>query len=106
MNHTSSEPTMPLTCEKCLVVALITSVLSLVGLLAGVHPSSRLSCGPTVAPLGPQLLSGRTPVFVAGLKAPSTMVGRVMVVGSITISPPSQVAVPQPPGLPRIGTDT
>ena len=27
-------------------------------------------------------------------------------VGSITISPPSQVAVPHPPGFPRIGTDT
>ena len=97
---------MPLTWEKCLVVALMTSVLSLVGLLAGVQPNRRLSCGPTVAPLGPQLLSFRTPVFVAGLKAPSTMVPGVTVVGSITISPPSQVAVPHPPGFPRIGTDT
>src|SRR5437899_1362280 len=97
---------MPLTWEKCLVVALMTSVLSLVGLLAGVQPSSRLSCGPTVAPLGPQLLSCKTPVLVIGLNAPSTIAGRVTVVGSITISPPSQVAVPHPPGFPRIGTDT
>ena len=34
------------------------------------------------------------------------MVTGVTVVGSITISPPSQVAVPHPPGFPRIGTDT
>src|SRR2546421_11138456 len=105
---------MPLTWVKCLVVALMTSVLSFVGLFAGVQPSSRLSCGPTVAPLGPQLLSGKTPVFVAGSKAPSTMTGRVTVVGSITISPPSQRtlavgvgAVTHPGGLfPRTGTDT
>ena len=97
---------MPLTWEKFLVVALMTSVLVLAGLLAEVQPSSRLSCGPTVAPLGPQSLSCRTPVFVAGSKAPSTKVPGVTVFGSITISPPSQVAVPHPPGFPRIGTDT
>src|SRR5882724_11890261 len=97
---------MLLTCEKCLVVALITSVLSLVALLAGVQPKSRLSCGPTVGPLGPQLLSCRTPLFVAGSKAPSTKFPGVTVSGSITINPPSQVAVPHPPGFPRIGTDT
>src|SRR5438876_12187075 len=97
---------MPLTWEKCLVVALITSVLELLGLLAGVQPSSRLSCGPTVAPLGPQSLSCKTPLFVAGSNAPSTKVGPVMMVGSITINPPSQVAVPHPPGFPRLGTDT
>ena len=96
---------MPLTWEKFLVVALMTSVLRLAGLLARVQPSSRLSCGPTVAPLGPQSLSCTTPVFVAGSKAPSTKVPGVTVVGSITISPPSQVAV-HPPGFPRIGTDT
>src|SRR3954451_16966257 len=96
---------IPLTCEKCLVVAFMTSVLLLAGLLAAVQPSSRLSCGPTVMPFGPQSLSCNTPVFVAGLKAPSTMVGRVMLAGSITIIPPSQVAAPEPPGLPRIGTD-
>src|SRR5438552_18348308 len=97
---------MPLTWEKCLVVALMTSVRSLGGLLAGVQPNRRLSCGPTVAPLGPQLLSGTTPVFVTGSKAPRTMPPGVTVVGSITINPPSQVAVPHPPGFPRIGTDT
>src|SRR3954467_15935660 len=97
---------MPLTWLKFLVVALMTTVLRLAGLLAWVQPSSRLSCGPTVAPFGPQSLSANTPVFVAGLNAPSTMAPDVTVFGSITISPPSQVAVPQPPGLPRIGTDT
>src|SRR5882672_8450302 len=98
---------MPLTWEKCLVVALMTSVLLLVGLLAWVQPSIRLSCGPTVAPLGPQSLSCKPPLFVAGLKAPSAMNPGVTVVGSITIKPPSQVIpAPQPPGFPRIGTDT
>src|SRR4249919_2623162 len=97
---------MLLTWEKFLVVALMTSVLRLAGLLASVQPSSRLSCGPTVMPLGPQSLSATTPVLVAGLKAPSTMLPDGTVVGSITIMPPSQVAAPQPPGLPRIGTDT
>src|SRR2546423_2743498 len=103
---------MPLTCEKCLVVALITRVLRFAGLLAWVHPSSRLSCGPTVAPLGPQSLSFTTPVLVAGSKAPITMAPRVTVVGSITISPPSQVTagggpLTHPGGLlPRTGTDT
>src|SRR5580765_1139754 len=97
---------MLFTWVKCLVVALITSVLSLVGLFAGVQPRSRLSFGPTVAPLGPQLLSARTPVFVAGLNGPSTKTPGVTVFGSITISPPSQVAVPHPPGFPSTGTDT
>src|SRR5262245_20284487 len=91
---------------KFLVVALITSVVTLAGLFAGVQPRSRLSFGPTVAPFGPQLLSLKTPVFVAGLNAPSTMLPGVTVVGSMIMSPPSQVAVPQPPGCPRIGTDT
>src|SRR5258706_15206264 len=102
---------MLLTWEKRLVVALMTSVLSLVALLAGVHPKSRLSCGPTVAPLGPQLLSCKTPEFLAGSKAPLTKVPGVTVVGSITISPPSQaIVLPfaplHPSGFPRIGTDT
>src|SRR5258705_6176630 len=97
---------MPLTWEKCLVVALMTGVLLLVGLLAWVQPSIRLSCGPTVAPLGPQSLSATTPVFVAGSKAPRTMLPGVTLVGSITINPPSQVAVPHSPGFPTIGTDT
>src|SRR6266436_1923878 len=96
---------MPFTWVKCLVVALITSVLSLVVLLAGVQPSSRLSFGPTVAPLGPQLLSRITPEFLDESKAPSTKFPGVTVSGSITINPPSQVAVPKPPGIPRIGTD-
>src|SRR5712692_4101041 len=96
---------MPLTWEKCLVVALMTSVLLLAGLLAWVQPSSRLSCGPTVAPLGPQSLSFTTPVLVAGLKAPITAVPPDTVVGSTTSSPPSQVMGPasalklQPAGL-------
>src|SRR5262245_30702417 len=87
---------------KFLVVALMTSVVALLGLFAGVQPKSRLSCGPTVAPFGPHACSGTTPVFVAGSKAPITVVG---IVGSTTSSPPSQVTGPasalklQPAGL-------
>src|SRR5262252_1177255 len=97
---------------KFLILALITSVVTLLGLLAGVQPSSRLSFTPTVAPLGPQACSGTTPVLVAGLNAPTTAVDIVSVVGSITRSPPSQVMGPgscpklQPTGLfAMIGTD-
>src|SRR5215472_16759023 len=74
---------------KFLVVALMTSVVALLGLFAGVQPSSRLSCGPTVAPFGPHACSGTTPVFVVGSKAPITAVGVESVVGSTTSGPPS-----------------
>src|SRR5260221_11664967 len=97
---------MPLTWEKCLVVALMTSVLSLAGLLVGVQPSSRLSFGPTVAPLGPQLLSAITPEALAELKAPSTKIPDVTESGSITISPPSQAPVPDPAAFRSLGTAT
>src|SRR5438552_3147644 len=94
------------------VDALMTCLLLFVVLLATVQPSSRLSCGPSVAPLGPQAVSGTTPLFVAGSKAPSTMIPEVKLAGSITIIPPSQVTlaagpVRHPFGFsPRIGTDT
>ena len=42
----------------------MTSVVVLLGLLAGVQPSNRLSFGPTVAPFGPQAWSEMTPVLV------------------------------------------
>src|SRR4051812_45944481 len=98
---------------KFLVFALITSVVTLLGLLAGVQPSSRLSLTPTVAPFGPQACSGTTPVLVAGSNAPISAVDPLRVVGSITNSPPSQVTGPrsalklQPAGLlAMIGTET
>src|SRR5579864_1974300 len=104
---------MPPMLAKCLVAALITNVLVSLGLFCGVQPSSRLPCGPTVMPFGPQACSMTTPVLVAGLKAPMTAEAPVRVVGSITIIPPSQVMGPgncpklQPAGLlAMIGTDT
>src|SRR5581483_4176084 len=89
-------------CAMFLVAALMTSVVLSLGLFCGVQPSSRLSWTPTVAPFGPHLLSGTTPVLVVGSNAPSPIVGPV---GSTTRSPPSQVIGPdscpklQPGGL-------
>src|SRR5882672_11817867 len=109
---------MPLTWVKCLVVALMTSVLLLAGLLAWVQPSSRLSFGPTVAPFGPQSLSFKSPWFFAASNSPTDVLPVVTRFGSITSSPPSQVTTvggvafgsareTQPDGLPpTTGTDT
>ena len=83
-------PTLP----KCPVFALITSVLVSLGLFCGVQPTSRLPCGPTVAPFGPHPLSFRTPVFVPGSKAPRIAEAAVRVAGSITSKPPWQVMAP------------
>src|SRR6185437_12090413 len=102
LNQTSSEPVILSICAMFLVVALMTRVVVSLGLFCGVQPSSRLSWTPTVAPLGPHLLSGTTPVLVAGSNAPSAVVGPL---GSTTRSPPSQVIEPescpklQPAGL-------
>src|SRR5262249_54994507 len=91
---TSSEPTMPTTFVCFLLLALITSVIVLLGLLAGVQPSRIFSSGPTVEPFGPQPLSGTTPVFVRSSKAPCTALGVARLVGSVTSRPPSQVIGP------------
>src|SRR3954453_15056227 len=103
---------MPLTGVCTLVLALMTSVMWSLGLFAGVQPSRMLSCGPTVAPFGPQACSGMTPVLVGGLNAPCTAVGVVSVAGSVTSRPPSHVTGPrlasklQPGGLLAMtGTD-
>ena len=48
-----------------LVIAFITSVITSLGLFAGVQPNRMLSFGPTVAPFGPQAWSLTTPVLVA-----------------------------------------
>src|SRR5229473_2442234 len=110
MTPSAAEPGKLPMLAKFLVLALMTSVLVLVGTFCGVQPSSRLSCGPTVAPFGPHSLSGNTPVLVAALKAPITATGRVRVVGSITSMPPWQKLGPpkvQPGGLLAIcGTET
>src|SRR5262245_37593029 len=94
---------------KFLVWALMTSVVVLLGLLAGVQPNNRLSCTPTVAPLGPQAWSGTTPTLLTGSNAPCTAVGAN---GLVTSRPPSQVMGPgscpklQPGGLlAMIGSD-
>src|SRR5262244_3551996 len=50
----------PATFVCSLLLALITSVITSLGLLAGVQPSRILSCGPTVEPFGPQPVSGTT----------------------------------------------
>src|SRR5262249_20595931 len=84
---------MPLTFAVFLVVALMTSVLVLVGTFPGVQPSSRLSCGPSVEPLGPQLESGMTPVFLTGSNAPAA----VGLFGSVTSRPPWQKDLPPEP---------
>src|SRR5437879_10066920 len=60
---------------KFLLTALMTSVLLLVGTFCGVQPNSRLACGPTVAPFGPQSVSLKTPVLVAASKALITTTG-------------------------------
>ena len=52
------------------VVALIASVITSLGLFAGVQPSRTLSSGPTEAPFGPQPCSLTTPLFVCALNAP------------------------------------
>src|SRR5215831_2502215 len=90
---------MPLTAAELWVFALITSVVVPGGKLAGVQPSNRLSCRPTVAPLGPQAGSGMTPVPVVALKRPCTACG---LSGSVTSRPPLQKLGPakvQPGGL-------
>src|SRR5438094_8553538 len=92
---------MPLTVAVFLVFALMTSVVVLLGSICGVQPHIRSEFGLTVAPFGPQLQSGRTPVLVAGANAPitevmtpSTRVGPGKLCGSITNSPPLQVTGP------------
>src|SRR6202030_3556392 len=82
---------MPTTTAVFLVFAFMTSVVMPLGRLFGVQPSSRLSWGPTVAPFGPQPVSGTTPVFVVALNAPIVVTGPVTVVGSITSRPPLQL---------------
>src|SRR6266853_1379707 len=79
---------MPPMLAKCLVAALMTSVLVSLGLFCGVQPSRRLSLGPTVAPFGEHRFSGMTPVFVDGSNAPYVALGAV---GSTTSSPPWHV---------------
>ena len=64
---------------RCCVVVLL-------GLLAVVQPSRRLSNGPSVDPFGPHAWSGITPVLVAGSNAPCTAVGLVSVVGSVAMA--------------------
>jgi hypothetical protein len=85
---------MPPMLAKCLVVALMTKVLVLLGSALWVQPSSRLSKGPTVIPNGPHSFTGRTPVFVAESNAPITAVGPENAVGSSTSNPPLQVISP------------
>src|ERR1700694_134606 len=90
------------TSTKCLVFALMTCVVVLVGTFCGVQPSIRLAFGPTVAPFGPQSLSGSTPVFVAASNAPYTALG---LCGSTINNPPWQKFGPanvQPAGVPAI----
>src|SRR5690242_16643079 len=98
------------TLAKFLVLALITSVLVLVGTFCGVQPSNSTSCGPTVEPFGPHSSSFTTPVLVAASKAPSVAVGVVSVIGLMTSRPPWQKVGPpkvQPVGLLAIcGIDT
>src|ERR1051325_10653708 len=98
---------------KFFVFAFITRAVTLLGLLAGVQPSSRLSCTPTVAPFGPQACSGTTPVLVAGLNAPITKFDVVTAFGATTNRAQSQVIAPRsalklpPAGLwAMIGTAT
>lgn len=64
-----------------LVLALITSVITSLGLFCGVQPRMTLSSGPTDDPLGPQPFSATTPVFVVALNAPTTAVGVLSVTG-------------------------
>src|SRR5439155_7702836 len=106
---------------KFLLWALMTSVLRLVGTFCGVQPSSRLACGPTVAPFGPHSVNLKTPVLVAALNAPITTtgtdlpsmvtvdVGAGRLFGSTISNPPWQKIGPpnvQPVGLFAIcGTD-
>src|SRR5690242_9389048 len=99
------------TSTKFLVLALMTCVVVFVETFAGVQPRITLLCGPVDAPFGPQSCSGRTPVLVAGLKAPSTVCE--VTVGSTYSRPPWQMGVPpaplgvQPVGLLAIcGIDT
>src|SRR5690348_10888209 len=100
------------TSTKFLVLTLMTCVVVFVATFCGVQPRiTLLLCGPVDAPFGPQSCSGRTPVLVAGLKAPSTVCA--VMVGSTYSRPPWQIGVPpapsgvQPVGLLAIcGTET
>src|SRR5690349_12291065 len=102
---------MLLTGVCALLVAFMTRLITSLGLFAGVQPSRMLSCGPTVAPFGPQWWSATTPVLVLELNAPWTTTtvvpwkASMIASGSVTRTPPSQVIGPafpsalQPAGL-------
>src|SRR6267143_1454977 len=76
------------TSTKCLVFALMTCVVVLVGTFCGLQPSIMLPFGPTVAPFGPQSLRASTPVFVAASNAPYTV---LELCGSTINNPPWQM---------------
>src|ERR1051325_3326979 len=91
---------MFLTGVWALVIALITSWITSLGLFCGVQPSRRLSSGPTVAPFGPQAWSFTTPVLVLASNAPwvtEAWCESMIASGSVTRTPPSQVIAPAVP---------